>query len=91
MRLELIWWVAFTSRPREEIPRRKVDSAKEMGVGIGHEAVAEPPNPMSPRSACFPLDPKHLKENTKLLGSVGHTPGENLKIHIFTLGSQMSE
>ena len=38
MRLELIWWVAFTSRPREEIPRRKVDSAKEMGVGIGHEA-----------------------------------------------------
>ena len=41
MRLELICWVAFTSRPREEIPRRQLDSAKEMGVGIGHEAMGD--------------------------------------------------
>ena len=40
---------------------------------------------MSPRSACLLLDTKHPKENTKLLSSVGHTPGENPKIHIFTI------
>ena len=47
--------------------------------------VAEPPNLMPHRSACLPLDTKHSRENTKLLGSVGHTPGENPKIHIFAL------
>ena len=41
--------------------------------------MAEPPNLMPPRSACLPLDTKHPKENTKLLGSVGHTPRENPK------------
>ena len=47
--------------------------------------VAEPPNLMPPRSACLPLDAKHPKENTKLLGFVGHTTGENPKIHIFAI------
>ena len=47
--------------------------------------VVEPPNLMPPRSACLPLDTKHPKENTKLLGSVGHTPWENPKIHIFAI------
>ena len=47
--------------------------------------VAEPPNLMPHRSACLLLDTKHSRENTKLLGSVGHTPGENLKIHIFAI------
>ena len=45
--------------------------------------VAEPSNLMPHRSACLPLDTKHSGENTRLLGSVGHTPGENPKIHIF--------
>ena len=40
---------------------------------------------MSPRSARLSLDTKHPRENTKLLGSVGHTPGENPKIRIFTI------
>ena len=53
--------------------------------------VVEPPNLMPPRSARLPLDTKHSRENTKLLGSIGHTPGENLKIHIFPSGSQMRE
>ena len=43
---------------------------------------------MPPRSAHLPLDTKHPRENTKLLDSVGHTPGENPKIHIFLSGSQ---
>ena len=47
--------------------------------------MAEPPNLMPPRSARLPLDNKHPKENTKLLGSVGHTPGKNPKIHIFVI------
>ena len=49
------------------------------------ELVVEPPNLMSHRSARLPLDTKHSRENTKLLGSVGHTSGENLKIHIFAI------
>ena len=49
------------------------------------EVVAEPPNLMPPRSARLPLDTKHPRENTKLLGSVGHTPGENSKIHNFAI------
>ena len=53
--------------------------------------VVEPPNLMPPRSAWLPLDTKHPKEDTKLLGSVRHTPGENSKIHIFTTESQMRE
>jgi len=53
--------------------------------------VAEPSNLMSPRSARLPLDTKHPRENTKLLGSIGHTPGENPKIHNFASGSQMRE
>ena len=40
---------------------------------------------MPPRSACLLLDTKHPREDTKLLGSVGHTPGENPKIHIFAI------
>ena len=47
--------------------------------------VAEPPNLMPPRSARLPLDTKHLKENIRLLGSVGRTPGENPKILIFAI------
>ena len=47
--------------------------------------VAEPPNLMPHRSARLPLDTKHPRENTKLLGSVGHTPGENPKIYIFAI------
>ena len=47
--------------------------------------MAEPPNLMPPRSACLPLDTKHSKENTKLHGPVGHTTGENPKIHIFAI------
>ena len=47
--------------------------------------VVEPPNLMPLRSARLPLDTKHPRENTKLLGSVGHTPGENPKIHIFPI------
>ena len=45
--------------------------------------MAEPPNLTPHRSARLPLDTKHSGENTRLLGSVGHTPGENPKIHIF--------
>ena len=52
----------------------------------GEVSVAEPPNLMPHRSACLPLDTKHLRENAKLLDSVGHTPGENPKIHIFAIG-----
>ena len=40
---------------------------------------------MPPRSARLALDTKHPRENTKLLGSVGHTPGENPKIYIFAI------
>ena len=47
--------------------------------------MAEPPNLMPPRSAHLPLDTKRSRENTKLLSSVGHTPGENPKIHIFAI------
>ena len=50
-----------------------------------HRGVAKPSNLMPPGSARLPLDTKHSKENTKLLGSVGHTPGENPKIHIFVI------
>ena len=42
------------------------------GSWIPYHYVAEPPNLMPHRSAYLPLDTKHLKENTKLLGSVGH-------------------
>ena len=49
------------------------------------EYVVEPPNLMPHRSDCLPLDTKHSRKNTKLLSSVGHTPGENPKIHIFTI------
>ena len=48
-------------------------------------AVAEPPNLMPPKSNRLPLDTKYPRENTKLLGSIGHTPGENPKIHIFAI------
>ena len=47
--------------------------------------MAEPPNLMPSRSAHLPLDTKHSGENTKLLGSVGHTAEENPKIHMFTI------
>ena len=47
--------------------------------------VVEPPSLMPSRSARLPLDTKHSGENTKLLGSVWHTPGENPKIHIFAI------
>ena len=40
---------------------------------------------MPPRGARLSLDTKHPREDTKLLGSVGHTPGENPKIHIFAI------
>ena len=40
---------------------------------------------MPHRSVCLPLDTKHARENTKILGSVGHTPRENPKIHIFAI------
>ena len=48
-----------------------------------HRPMAEPPNLMPSRSARLPLDTKHSKENTKLLGPVRHTSRENPKIHIF--------
>ena len=47
--------------------------------------MAEPPNLMPLRSAHLPLDTKHSGEDTKLLSSVGHTLGENPKIHIFAI------
>ena len=47
--------------------------------------VAEPSNLMPLRSARLLLDTKQPRENTKLLGSVEHTPGENPKIHIFAI------
>ena len=47
--------------------------------------VAELPNLMPHRSACLPLNTKHSRENTKLLDYVGHTLGENPKIHIFAI------
>ena len=47
--------------------------------------MAEPLNLMPHRSARLPLDTKHISENTKLLGSVGHNPRENPKIHFFTI------
>ena len=47
--------------------------------------MTEPPNLMPHRSACLPLDTKHSRENAKLLDPVGHTPGENPKIHIFAI------
>ena len=53
--------------------------------GKRKDGVAEPPNLMPHRSACLPLDTKHSGENTRLLDSVGHTPRENPKIHIFVI------
>ena len=47
--------------------------------------MAEPSNLMPLRSAHLPLDTKHPKDNTKLLGFVGHTPGEIPKVHIFAI------
>ena len=47
--------------------------------------VAEPSNLMPHRSARLPLDTEHSRKNTKLLGSVRHTLGENPKIHIFAI------
>ena len=47
--------------------------------------MVEPPNIMPHRRACLPLDTKDSRKNTKLLSSVGHTPGENPKIHIFAI------
>ena len=64
---------------------------KSMNVLFSGVPVAEPPNLMLPRSTCLPLDTKYSRENTKLRSSVGHTPRENPKIHIFTSGSQMRE
>ena len=54
-------------------------------MGSEWDHMAEPPNLMSLRSACLPLDTKHPREDTKLLGFIGHTPGENPKIHIFAI------
>ena len=54
-------------------------------------AVVEPPNLMPPRSTCLPLDTKYSRENTKLRSSIGQTPRENPKIHIFPSGSQIRE
>ena len=54
-------------------------------------SVAEPPNLMPPRSTLLPLDTKYPREDAKLHGSVGHTLGENPKIHILPSGSQMRE
>ena len=51
-------------------------------MDINHNVV-EPPNLMPHRSVRLPLDTNHSRENTKLLNSVGHTPGENPRIHIF--------
>ena len=47
--------------------------------------MAEPSNLISSRSARLPLDTKHPRDNTKLLDSVGHTPRENPKLHIFAI------
>ena len=47
--------------------------------------MVELPNLVPPRSAHLSLDTKHSGENTTLLDSVGHTPGENPKIHIFAI------
>ena len=47
--------------------------------------VVEPPNLMTPMSTCLLLDTKYSREDTKLRSSVGHTPGENPKIHIFSI------
>ena len=47
--------------------------------------MVEPPNIMHPRTARLPLDTKHSREDTKLIGSVGHTLGENPKIRIFVI------
>ena len=58
---------------------------KEYQQGRLGTFMAEPPNLMPPRSARLTLDTKHSGENIKLLGSVGHTPEENPKIHIFAI------
>ena len=65
------------------ISKNQATISKNHGLSSEGKNVAEPPNLMSPRSARLPLDTKHPKEDTKLLGSVGHTQGENPKIHIF--------
>ena len=62
----------------------KLDLRQIYGGG-GVSGVAEPHNLIPPRSARLPLDTKHPKENTNLLGSIGHSPGENPKIHIFAI------
>ena len=49
--------------------------------------VAEPPNPMPPRSTCLSLDTKYSREDTKLRSFVEHTLRENSKIYIFPSGS----
>ena len=67
---------------KKNMRRHKIQpEAQAVHKGI----VAELPNLMPPRSARLPLDTKHPRENTKLLGSIGHTPGENPKIHIFAI------
>ena len=63
----------------------RTSTAGARGNGDGGAAVVEPPNLMPHRSACLLLDTKHSRENTKLPDSVGHTLGENPKIHIFAI------
>ena len=53
--------------------------------------VAEPPNLMPPRSARLLLDTKHSGEDTKLHGSIEHTPKGEPKNPHFPSGSQMRE
>ena len=67
--------------------RRRVGEREEDGGrgACGPRFVVEPPNLIPHRSARLLLDTKHSRENTKLLGSVGHTPRENPKIHIFAI------
>ena len=65
--------------------RPPLRSRSRVDLGEFFSNVAESPNLMPPRSACLQLDTKHPKENTKLLGSIGHTPWKNPKIHIFAI------
>ena len=81
-----------TLRQVYDIPAFGLASSTEvLAKYLALNTVTEPPNLMPPRSACLPLDTKHSRKNTKLLGSIEHTPWRTRKSTFLPSGSQMRE
>ena len=78
---------------KSEQHTRQLDRIHEHRLELRPSAgdVAELSNLMLSRSTYLPLDTKYSRKDIKLHGPIGHTPGENPKIHIFSSGSQMRE